>query len=132
MQVKEIDIDTGKNLGLWNLQKKIQNLIFRWTYHSDLLYLPFTNKLQRKKEIFECFKLLAVFDHLVCSLVGDFRFLLDKQNWVYCVTLPKHLPLSQLVLLHLSTESVHRWIQSISCNIHLCVCMFICPLYVTF
>jgi hypothetical protein len=27
-----------KNQGIWNLQKKVQNLIFRWSYHSDLLY----------------------------------------------------------------------------------------------
>ena len=39
MQVKEIDIDTGKikKYGICN-NKKVSNLIFRWSYHSDLLY----------------------------------------------------------------------------------------------
>ena len=38
MQVKEIDINTGKIKGYGICQKKVQNLIFRWSYHSDLLY----------------------------------------------------------------------------------------------
>ena len=37
MQVKEIEIDTGKIKG-YGIFKKIQNLICRWSYHSDLLY----------------------------------------------------------------------------------------------
>ena len=28
-----------KNQGIWDLQKKVQNQIFRWSYHSDLLYI---------------------------------------------------------------------------------------------
>ena len=36
---------------------------------------------------------MAVFDHLVDGLLGTLRNLLDKPNWVYCVTLNKHLSL---------------------------------------
>ena len=39
MQVKEIDINTGKIKGYGICKKKVQNLIFRWSYHSDLLYI---------------------------------------------------------------------------------------------
>ena len=46
MQVKEIDINTGKNQEIWNLQKKVQNLIFRWSYHSDLLYKSILDFMQ--------------------------------------------------------------------------------------
>ena len=38
MQVKEIDINTGKIKRYGICKKKVQNLIFRWSYHSDLLY----------------------------------------------------------------------------------------------
>ena len=38
MQVKEVDIDTEKIKGYGICNKKKQNLIFRWSYHSDLLY----------------------------------------------------------------------------------------------
>ena len=40
MQVKEIDINTRKikGYGICNKTKKVQNLMFRWSYHSDLLY----------------------------------------------------------------------------------------------
>ena len=39
MQVKEIDINTGKIKGYGICKKKkVQNLIFRWSYHSDLLW----------------------------------------------------------------------------------------------
>ena len=41
MQVKEIDINTGKIKGYGICKKKVQNLIFRWSYHSDLLYVFF-------------------------------------------------------------------------------------------
>ena len=39
MQVKEIDINTEKNQGILNLQKKSTKSYFRWSYHSDLLYM---------------------------------------------------------------------------------------------
>ena len=39
MQVKEIDINTGKIKGYGICKKKVQKLIFRWSYHSDLLYI---------------------------------------------------------------------------------------------
>ena len=38
MQVKKIDINTGKIMGYGICKKKLQNLIIRWSYHSDLLY----------------------------------------------------------------------------------------------
>ena len=38
MQVKEKDINTGKIKGYGICQKKLRNLILRWSYHSDLLY----------------------------------------------------------------------------------------------
>ena len=45
MQVKDIDIDTGKIKGYKICKKKVRNLIFRWFYHSDLLYImPATDK----------------------------------------------------------------------------------------
>ena len=39
MQVKEIDINTGKIKEYGICNKKVQNHIFRWSYHSDLLYI---------------------------------------------------------------------------------------------
>ena len=41
MQVKEIYINTKKNQGYGICNKKVQNLIVRWSYHSDLLYISF-------------------------------------------------------------------------------------------
>ena len=42
MQVKEIDINIGKIKRYGICKKKVQNLIFRWSYHSDLLYACFS------------------------------------------------------------------------------------------
>ena len=39
MEVKEIDINTEKIKGYEICTKKIQHLIFWWSYHSDLLYI---------------------------------------------------------------------------------------------
>ena len=45
MQVKKIDINTRKIKGYGICKKKVQNLIFRWSYHSDLLYNLFVHFL---------------------------------------------------------------------------------------
>ena len=49
MQVKDINIDTGKIKGYGICKKKVQNLIFRWSYHSDLLYIALDTWVQMVK-----------------------------------------------------------------------------------
>ena len=56
MQVKEININTGKIKGyeICKKKKEVKNLIFRWSYHSDLLYsffndFQFTLKLPKRQ-----------------------------------------------------------------------------------
>ena len=113
MQVKEIDINTGKIKRYGICKKKVQNLIFRWSYHSDLLY-----KKGRSKKLFQ----------IVLPKIENHIAITFHQSLALKILLKTHLSITHVeiaicIVFKKSPTVIQETLPFVSCEILKDVCV---------